>query len=1046
MSAAGILLVALLQPPSPAEGPDPGQSIRIKSVHIRDRIESDGSNERVLTMRAHLLDAMAVQAFGQIGQAYIEGFGDVHFDKIEIVKSDGRRVRVDNGVVEDINPYGTGVAGVSSDIRVKKYTIPGLEPGDSLEYVVRTQTKPVFPGRLFGTFEFTFREFADEEIYELDQPVALELHLSLDASLDLAWETLPSTPGRRVRRVTRTRKATPVPSAAPQSAEKEDGKPESRRRRAVLYSNFKSWSEVGQWWWDMSAAAFEPNDAIRAEARRLVEGKKTSRERVEALTTFVAERVRYLNAAFGVGRMKPRPAADVFSARYGDCKDKYALLAAMGKAVGIEFSPAFVESGPFSIDEEVPSPGQFNHLIAVTSLSSDAKDSLWVDPTVPGAPPGFLHSEIRDKAALVVGPRETRFITAPLELPFRTFLDVSLEANIDPSGRVRLHAVMENRSDFEPTLRMSFRITPKERWGELRSSVTPEWTTWASNVRLASDVERLDEPIRIEYDVGWDLDSGTTAKPWTFWIASPETHLFDAWKEPVDGTVFQYPGSLEKMSRARIKLPAGMKGRPPLGIKLERPFASYTSAYAVEDGALVVERRLLIHQRKIRVEDQASYESFRNAVAADRDQKFAMEPFVAPTVGTQAGKAVPSAKELNHQGYEALERGDAKQAEGLFRTATELDPQQPDAWNNLGRALKQLGRQEEALKAFDRQIEINAFDIYAYNNRGDLLVQTNRVAEGERDLLKQIEVAPFEVHAYRNLGHLRLQQNRFAEAADFYEKAVRIEDDHAGTWSSLAFASAKAGRKDEAVQAALRTMDVAEDAADKIPALYPLQLAGALSKTEPRLKGLSADTEAKLDGIGVETLDRDAERATHALVWLWYFLGEAAKERGDMAEARRYLTAAWGLSWNPECGFALANVLTAHDRPDDAIDIAAQVIALDPKSPHAHVSAMSSSGGVEMLKTEGNAKLLKTRTVTVTSPATADFEGRVRLLVDKTGRVIAVNDTSNENKLPSAIARDLASARVPFSGLETTTKVVRPAAVSCRKGSPCTVVLDFLHY
>ena len=47
-----------------------------------------------------------------------------------------------------------------------------------------------------------------------------------------------------------------------------------------------------------------------------------------------------------------------------------------------------------------------------------------------------------------------------------------------------------------------------------------------------------------------------------------------------------------------------------------------------------------------------------------------------------------------------------------------LDPKYKTAWDNLGRAYMALGKADEAVSAFQKQIEINPYDEFAYNNLG----------------------------------------------------------------------------------------------------------------------------------------------------------------------------------------------------------------------------------------------------------------------------------------------------------------------------------------
>jgi len=106
-----------------------GDFVTFDRLRYRDRIEADGRWERSQEVGVLLRDGAAVAQFGQAGMPYVDGYGDVLFDDVAIEKADGRRIQVTNGLVEDVNSFGIRGSSVAADVRLKKRTIPGLEPG-----------------------------------------------------------------------------------------------------------------------------------------------------------------------------------------------------------------------------------------------------------------------------------------------------------------------------------------------------------------------------------------------------------------------------------------------------------------------------------------------------------------------------------------------------------------------------------------------------------------------------------------------------------------------------------------------------------------------------------------------------------------------------------------------------------------------------------------------------------------------------------------------------------------------------------------------------
>src|SRR5438876_9963129 len=82
------------------------------------------------------------------------------------------------------------------------------------------------------------------------------------------------------------------------------------------------------------------------------------------------------------------------------------------------------------------------------------------------------------------------------------------------------------------------------------------------------------------------------------------------------------------------------------------------------------------------------------------------------------------------------------------RRAVQLGPNIPEAWNNLGSALKDLNQPAEAQKAFERAIQLRPNYAVAHNNQGNTLSQLERGAEAEAEFRTAIALDPNYAEAY----------------------------------------------------------------------------------------------------------------------------------------------------------------------------------------------------------------------------------------------------------------------------------------------------------
>jgi transglutaminase-like putative cysteine protease len=493
-------------------------AFRFESVEQADRVETDGTQVRTVALRVRLGNAQGVATFGQIAQPYVDGYHQVAFEDVEIQKPDGRHVAVKNGLVEDLNPFGVTGSSTPADVRYKRLTIPGLEPGDVLGYRIVIRRKPLSPGRTFGDIKLPAVPGGTVQTYVLDLPRRSDIRVRLREGLGASWEEVPAEPDRLVRRL--RLKVDPPP----EKATKKDR--ESWVEPDVMFSNFGSWADVTGWWWALSKSRLQSSDAIAREAARLVAGATTPAAKVAALHAFVAQRVRYLNVSFGLGRMQPRPAADVLENLFGDCKDKHALLGALASSVGLDVRPVLVDSSRPDLRDDVPGPQQFDHMISVVRLGPSTADWLWLDTTNPFTGPGYLSPGLRDKRALLVEPDGgASLVRTPKDLPFVPRREMTFKGQLAPDGDLRGRVTLLVRADSEPALRAVFAAVPQERRASaVKEVVASQMGEVAVENVTVSDPLDVSSAFRIEFDAVCKPKAGAQS----LWIPVVDVGLSEA--------------------------------------------------------------------------------------------------------------------------------------------------------------------------------------------------------------------------------------------------------------------------------------------------------------------------------------------------------------------------------------------------------------------------------------------------------------------------------------------------------------------------------------
>lgn len=155
---------------------------------------------------------------------------------------------------------------------------------------------------------------------------------------------------------------------------------------------------------------------------------------------------------------------------------------------------------------------------------------------------------------------------------------------------------------------------------------------------------------------------------------------------------------------------------------------------------------------------------------------------------------------------EEITRGDAlahvgrhEEAIKCFDKALEVNPKHEGVWNNKGLALVNLGRFEEAIKYFDKAIELNPRLEEACNNKGLALMDLDRYEEAINYFDKAIEINPRYENAWNNKGVALARLGRHGEAINNYDRALKINLGFENAWDNKGLALLNLGRFEEAV-------------------------------------------------------------------------------------------------------------------------------------------------------------------------------------------------------------------------------------------------------
>ncbi len=254
-----------------------------------------------------------------------------------------------------------------------------------------------------------------------------------------------------------------------------------------------------------------------------------------------------------------------------------------------------------------------------------------------------------------------------------------------------------------------------------------------------------------------------------------------------------------------------------------------------------------------------------------------------------------------------------------FQASVASAPANLAAHNNLGSALSDNGRTDEAIASYKKAIELDPKFAMPHNNLGLVLYDKGRPDEAIASYKKAIELDPKFAMAHSNLGNVLKSKGRFDEAITSYKKAIELDPKYAMAHSNLGSVLWFKGRTDEAIASFKKAIEL-----DPKFATAHSNLGSVLW-----FKGRTDEAIASFK----KAIELDPKSANSH-----FNLGNALRDKGRMDDAIASYTKS--IELDPKFAMPHNNlglVLSDKGRFDEAIASFRKAIELDPK----HASAIT---------------------------------------------------------------------------------------------------------
>lgn len=610
--------VAALIRQSPDERAYPQAGALILSCEERIEITPDNRQISTLHYIVKILNDRGKEKFSETGISYDSTYEKVELRFARTVKPDGTVADVGSRHIRDVSRYMNFP--LYSNARVYIISFPEVAAGAVIEYSLKIYNNEMI-NKKDTVISYSLKDH--EPILKADFSVVVpqekRLHLKtineeyntsgIRLSPDIAQET-----GCRVY----SWHFKDIPQIVPEP----HMPPDADINPAFLISTFESWREIYTWWWGLAAPKIKADRAISDKVQELIKDASGDEEKARAVYDFCAQKIRYVAVEYGQAGYEPHKASDIFSNKYGDCKDQAILLVTMLREAGIPAWPALIPTNDsYRMHEDFPAMF-FNHCIAATSLKGGI---VFMDPTAETCSFGDLPPADQERNVLVCKDEGFEILATPLYGASRNMIKQSSRIKLSNDESIAAEKTTQAYGFYGQGQRYWLLYTQPELIAVALKERIQSFSIGAALENYTMEnVNRLTDPVVLKYAFrGPEYGSIAGKLRILPHLASLDASLVaqDTRTYPIDFTVpsvQEYDFEIELPDRFRIKY-------MPSSIRQESPWMDYAVTYRRDKGRVYVTQRTLLKTKRVSRDEYDKFKRFVGNVAKQIKESIVLE-------------------------------------------------------------------------------------------------------------------------------------------------------------------------------------------------------------------------------------------------------------------------------------------------------------------------------------------------------------------------------------------------------------------------------------
>ncbi len=400
-------------------------------------------------------------------------------------------------------------------------------------------------------------------------------------------------------------------------------------------AGIQRWRDLGVWYMTLTRERRNASAEIKQKVAELTSSVPTVLGKMQALASFVQSDIRYVAIELGIGGHQPHAAAEVFSHRYGDCKDKANLLITMLKEIGVDSYAVVINTVRGSITSTTPPDLNFNHAIVAFALPPELDAAnlkatlvqpklgrlLFFDPTDDLTPFGFLSGGLQANYGMLVTPEGGDLVKLP-QLGLDTNGTIRIgKMTLDEKGTLRgdVHEVRSGDSASYQRGALRSVTVDTDRIKPVEAMAAASLSTFQIVKASVGNLRATDRPFEWHYSLEAENYAKTTGD---LLLVRPRVigtfvRGFLETKEPRQFPV-EFEGPERDTDLFEINLPAGFEvDELPPPVDVDVGFAAYHTKTEAVGRTLRYTRTIEFKELSVPAEKASQLKEFYRTIAGD---------------------------------------------------------------------------------------------------------------------------------------------------------------------------------------------------------------------------------------------------------------------------------------------------------------------------------------------------------------------------------------------------------------------------------------------